>query len=260
VTETAGSRRRTVPAPSIGSIWTSLLDADMKVQLRNGRGLLLSLALPVVLMYVLGIGKRGAIFPPTTRVAFAIGLGLASVAILGYTMVVARDRETGVFQRLRVTPAPTWAIMGSRLTVQVVSIMVMTVALLIAGALLLDLTLTPGAYALTIAVSILGAAIFLGVGQAVVGLMKSYDTVNAIGRLVYIPLFALGMFGNVSIFGSTLETIARWSPGGVLINMLAAAMAPSTWSGDNWWSVLVGLGYAVFFTALGVRWFQWESR
>jgi ABC-2 type transport system permease protein len=175
-------------------------------------------------------------------------------------MVVARDRETGVFQRLRVTPAPTWAIMGSRLAIQLLSIAVMTAVLLIAGALLLNLELTPAAYGLVIVVAILGGGEFLGIGQAVVGLMKSYDMVNAIGRLLYIPLFALGIFGNVSIFGSTLETIARWSPGGALISMLAGAMNPPTWSGDTWWSVVVSIGYTIFFVALGVRWFQWETR
>lgn len=260
MTEAAVIGRRATPAPNIWSILISLLDADLRVQLRNSRAVLISLALPVVLMYLLGVGKRGAIFPPDTRLAFAIALGLTSVAVLGYTMIVARDRETGVFQRLRVTPAPTWAIMGSRLAIQVLSILAMTVMLMIVGTVLLKLTLTPLAYVLTIGVAILGGAEFLGVGQAIVGLMKSYDTVNAIGRLLYLPLFALGIFGNVSIFGSTVETIARWSPGGALINMLAGAMAPSTWSADNWWSVLVSVGYALVFAGVGVRWFQWESR
>ncbi|HET7339547.1 MAG TPA: ABC transporter permease [Candidatus Dormibacteraeota bacterium] len=244
----------------MSSILVSLLDADARVQLRNRQALIVSLALPVVWMIALGIGKRGALFPPTSRLAIAIALGLTSVAILGYTMIVARDRETGVFQRLRVTPAPTWAIMGSRLAIQVVSVLIMTAVLLILGAVMLNLTLSPAAYVLTLAVAVLGAAVFLGVGQAVVGLLKSYDTVNAIGRLVFIPLVALGMFSNISVFGSTLETIARWSPGGVLISMLAGAMTPSTWSTDTWWSVLVSIGYAIVFVALGIRWFQWESR
>ena len=260
MTDTAAVRQRVSPAPSIWMILTSLLDADARVQLRNGRALIASLALPVALMYLLGIGKRGAIFPPSSRLAFAIALGLTSVSVLGYTMTVARDRETGVFQRLRATPAPTWAIMGSRLAIQVLSIVVMTVVLLIAGAVVMNLTLTPGAYALTVAASILGAAEFLGVGQAIVGLMKSYDTVSAIGRLLYIPLFALGVFGQVSVFGSTLETIAKWSPGGALISMLAGAMAPSTWSTNTWWSVLASVGYSLVFIAVGIRWFQWEAR
>ena len=101
---------------------------------------------------------------------------------------------------------------------------------------------------------------FLSIGQAIVGFLRSADTVNAIGRLLYIPLFALGILGNVSVFGSTLETIARWSPGGALISMLAGAMAPATWNSGNWWSVLVSLAYSLVFVALGIRWFQWETR
>jgi ABC-2 type transport system permease protein len=247
-------------SPNVPSILVSLLDADLRVHLRNGPALVVSLALPLVLMYVLGIGRRGALFPPGSRLAFAIALGITSVAVLGYTMTVARDRESGVFQRLRVTPAPTWAIMGSRLAIQVASIVVMIVVVFIAGGVILNLTLSPGAYVLTTLVAILGAAEFLSIGQAIVGLMKSADTVSAVGRLLFFPLFALGMFGNVSVFGATLETIARWSPGGVLISMLTGAMAPATWKADNGWSVLVSLGYTVVFVALGIRWFQWQTR
>ncbi len=260
MTDSASTRGRTTTAPGIGLILTSLFDADLRVQLRNGRALVVSLVLPIVVMYALGAGKRGAIFPAGARLAIAVGLGITSVAILGYTATVARDRETGVSQRLRVTPAPTWAIMSSRLAVQVLSIVVMTVVVFIVGGVILNLTLDPGAYALTIAVAVLGAAEFLSIGQAIVGLLKSADTVNAIGRLFYIPLFALGIFGNVSVFGSTPETIARWSPGGALLSMLAGAMAPATWNSDTWWSVLVSIAYSLVFVALGIRWFQWETR
>lgn len=260
MTEAVAGIGRTTASPNLRLILASLLEADLRVHFRNRNAVVVSMALPLVLVYVLGIGKRGAIFPPDSRLAIAIAGGITSVAILGYTMTVARDRENGVFQRLRVTPAPTWAIMGSRLAVQVASIVVMTFAVFIVGGLILGLTLSPAAYALTTIVAVLGAAEFLSVGQAVVGLMKSAEAVSAMGRLLFFPLFALGMFGNVSVFGSTLETIARWSPGGALINMLAGAMAPSTWNADNWWSVLVSLGYSVVLVGLGIRWFQWETR
>ena len=260
MTDSASPRRQAKGGPGIGLILTSLFDADLRVQLRNGRALAVSLFLPIVLMYTLGAGKRGAIFPAGSRLAIAIGVGITSVAILGYTATVARDRETGVFQRLRVTPAPTWAIMSSRLAVQVLSIVVMTEVVFIVGRVILNLTLDPGAYALTMAVAVLGAAEFLSIGQAIVGLLKSADTVNAVGRLLYIPLFALGLISNVSVFGSTLETIARWSPGGALISMLAGAIAPATWNSDNSRSVLMSLAYTFVFAALGIRWFQWEVR
>ena len=96
-------------APALTEIFRALLEADFTVQLRNNRALLLSFALPLVLLYGLFAGKRGlALGDPHFRVASALTLGMASIAILGYSMTVARDREKGVFQRLRVTPAPTW--------------------------------------------------------------------------------------------------------------------------------------------------------
>ena len=61
MTDLAGTRRRTTTAPGIGLILTSLFDADLRVQLRNGRALVVSLFLPIVLMYALGAGKRGAL-------------------------------------------------------------------------------------------------------------------------------------------------------------------------------------------------------
>ena len=66
-------------------------------------------------------------------IGLAIAYGLVSNSILGYALTVARDREQGVFQRLRVTPAPTWTIMTSRLAMQVLANLVITVIVVIVG-------------------------------------------------------------------------------------------------------------------------------
>src|SRR5438105_15716067 len=110
-----------VHVPTLPGILRALFRADFTAQLRNGRALLLTLFLPLVLLYGLSAGKRGAqLGGPLFNVAAAITLGLPSIAILGYTSTVARDPELGAFQRLRVTPAPTWAIMVSTLALTVV--------------------------------------------------------------------------------------------------------------------------------------------
>src|SRR5258708_39997608 len=120
--------------PSLSEIFRALLEADFTVQLRNNRALLLSFALPLVLLYALFASyatKRGILLgDPRFKVAAAMTLGMASIAILGYSMTVARDREKGIFQRLRVTPAPTWAIMTSRLLAQVAAILAIALVVL----------------------------------------------------------------------------------------------------------------------------------
>ena|SRR5438094_2972215 len=91
-------------------------------------------------------------------------------------------------------------------------------------------------------------------------LIKSPDAVNAVGRLSYLPLFALGLFAHSTIFGTTFETIARWSPGGAVVTLLAGAMQPAAWSADTWWALLASVFYAVVFAGIGIRWFQWSTR
>jgi ABC-2 type transport system permease protein len=247
--------------PTISGTLTALLRADSTVQLRNGRALVLNFLPPLALLYGLNAGKRGVqLGGPIVNVALALTLGIASIAILGYTASVARDRELGVFQRLRVTPAPTWTIMVSRLAVQIVSMLVMAVVVLVAAAVVEKVSLAPGAYLLTLLAVIFSSAVFLSVGQALVGLIKSTDTVNAVGRLSYLPLFALGLFAHSQIFGTTFETIARWSPGGAVATLVAGAMHPAAWSAETWWALLASVVYSVVFAGVGIRWFQWSTR
>src|SRR4029077_3247974 len=121
-------------APALSEIFRALLQADFIVLLRNNRALLLSFALPLVVLFAFFASKFYVkLGDPQFRVASALTLGMASIAILGYSMTVARDREKGVFQRLRVTPAPTWTIMTSRLLVQVAAIMAMAILVLVAA-------------------------------------------------------------------------------------------------------------------------------
>jgi ABC-2 type transport system permease protein len=185
---------------------------------------------------------------------------MASIAILGYSMTVARDREKGVFQRLRVTPAPTWTIMASRLLVQVAAILAMALVLLVAADLVEGVSLTAEGYLLTFICVIFSSALFLGVGQALVGLVKSADTLNAVGRIAYLPLFAVGLFGHSTIFGTTFELISRWSPGGTVETLLSGAMNPSSWNSDTWLALVVSTAYSVVFAGIGTRWFQWGAR
>ena len=262
VTERADASLIPVPvAPSLGRTLRALLEADLAVQIQNRRALALSIVLPVVALFGLSVGKRAELFgDPLARTASCLTLGMTSIAILGYSMTIARDREKGVFQRLLVTPTPPWAIIVSRLIVQVIAIFTMAIVTLVVASVFLGVSLAPQALLLTLLAVVFASGVFLGVGQALVGLVQSSDTVNAVGRLLFIPLFALGLLGHVDILGTTVETIARWSPGGAVATMLSASMNPSTWSSETWWAVLASVIYAVVFAGIGIRWFHWRVR
>ena len=132
-------------------------------------------------------------------------MGLVSIGTVGYSLAIARDRDTGVFQRLRVTPAPTWTIMVSRWIVQLGAVLVMAIVVLVVAAFFVGVTLPPQDYLFTVLVALLGSAVFLSIGQAIVGLIASADTLNAAGRLLYVPLIGLSVFGDSDRLGTTVE-------------------------------------------------------
>jgi ABC-2 type transport system permease protein len=121
-------------------------------------------------------------------------------------------------------------------------------------------SLTGEAYLLTFICVIFSSALFLSVGQALAGLVKSADTLNAVARIAYLPLFALGLFGHSTILGTTFELISRWSPGGTVMTILSGAMNPSSWNSDTWLALVACTAYSVVFAVIGIRWFQWGAR
>lgn len=247
--------------PQLQLIIRSLLRADGIMLFKGRRSLILSIALPIILLVISDKGKL------TNNVGggrFIVGLcicyGLMSTALMGYSVLTAQDRERGVFQRLRVTPAPTWAIMVSRLAVRLLASLIIALVVVIVGSQMHKLKLGFGSYVLVLAVSVLAGAVFLSIGQALVGLVRSADTVNAAARILYIALIFLGVLGLSGGLGATFETISKWTPVGITMTLFAGVMKLSAWGARDSESILAAVGYVVVFTAIGVRWFQWDSR
>jgi ABC-2 type transport system permease protein len=150
--------------------------------------------------------------------------------------------------------------MTSRLLVQIVVDLIMTVIVCIIGGIIFGKAFSPGEYALIFCVSILGGAMFLAIAQAVVGLVRSATLVNAIGRILYIVLLLLGLLGSSGILGSTMKGIADWSPVGGMINLYGGVLDISTWDWTDTNGLIATVGYIVVGAFIGIRWFRWEPR
>jgi ABC-2 type transport system permease protein len=217
--------------------------------------------LPVFLLVSTSSNKAtdkfgGALF----IIGLAIAYGLTATALVGYALTVARDREKGVFQRLRVTPAPTWTIMSSRLAVQSVANLIIALVVLIIGTRIHNVSPSAGQYALVLLVSLLGGAVFLSLGQALVGLVKSADTIQAVARVLFAVLILLGTLGQTGALGSFWESIARWSPVGVVMTLFAGVLNLHAWYSHDTLSLAACAGYIIVFAGIGIRWFQWDAR
>lgn len=244
--------------PKTSDALSSLLRADFTTQWRNRRSTVLILLVPVIILISWKgiIDKLGGPFVLST----CITLGLIAVGLMGYSNAIARDRDKGVFQRLRVTPVPTWSIMVSRLMVQLTLILLLTAIVFFAGYYFDKILLAPIGYALTFFAAIVGGALYLSLGQLIVGLLKNAETVNSTSRLVYFVFIMVGMFGDLGVLGDKFKEAVHWSPYGSVKAILSASMQPSTWNMHTNMALLVTILYAVVFAGIGIKKFKWSTQ
>lgn len=251
---------QTTVIPSVKNVLLSLLRADFTTQWRNRRSVVLILLIPVAILlsWKSLIPVKGGPFV----IANAITIGLNAIGLMGYSNTIARDRDKGIFQRLRVAPLTAWSIMASRITVQLAMILLLAAIVFIAGHYQDNITLSPAGYALGFAMAFVGGAVYLGLGQAIVGFIKNPETVNAVTRLVYIVFIMVGMFAELGAMGEKVKNIVKWSPYGTVKQIVAAGMEPAMWNHhqNDTMALLVTIGYAIVFSALGIKWFKWSSK
>ena len=99
----------------------------------------------------------------------------------------------------------------------------------------------------------------LAIAQALVGLVKSATTVNALGSLLYVALLLSGLLGPSGVLGDTFKNISQWTPVGTIITVFQSALHQTAWDGHTWWSLLACFGYVVICSAAGIKWFQWDA-
>lgn len=234
-----------------------LLRADFTTQWRNRRSAALALLVPVIILISWKgiIDQMGAPF----ALSSCITIGLTAIGLMGYSNAIARDRDKGVFQRLRVAPIPAWCIMASRIIVQLVMIMLVTAVLFFAAHFIDRITISSRGYALCFVAAIIGGAVYLGLGQMIVGLLKNAETVNSATRLVYFLFIIVGMFGELGVLGEDVRNIVLWSPYGSVKAILSASMEPATWNNSTSMALFITIIYALIFSFLGIKWFKWNS-
>lgn len=252
----------TLPAPralpSPGAIFMSLLKADLTTQWRNRRASVMVILVPIIIAmsWKPMIARSGGAFV----LANAITFGLTALGLMGYSNSIARDREKDIFQRLRVTPAPSWTIMCSRLSVQLVMIVLMTLIVMIVGFQYDHITLPVSGYIVGLLAAICGGAVYLALGQAIVGLVRNPETVSATSRLIFIGLVMVGTLSETHALGDFMYKADKYTPYGTLTTIVAGGLTPANWNSNTTVALLLTLGYTVAFAFFGIRWFKWSTK
>ncbi|MDA8276675.1 MAG: ABC transporter permease [Actinomycetota bacterium] len=248
-------------APSPIKAIKSLFVADFLVLTKSSRALIAAIMSPVYVLVISRSSKAQAKLGGSPfLLTLSVTLGLLSLSLISYTLMVARDRERGVFQRLRVTPAPTWTIMASCILKQVVVSEVLTEIVLIVSSQLLHINITFADYPKTMLIALLEAFVFLAIAQSLVGLLKSATTVSAVGSFLFATPLLTGLLGVSGVLGETFQSFAKWTPVGTIMAIFQAALSQTQWDEHTSLALLACFGYIVVFGFIGVRYFKWDAR
>lgn len=244
------------PDPRPASVPTMLaaqFGLELKLLLRNGEQLLLTMFIPITLLVGLTLLPLGSFGPnrAATFVPAIMALAVISTAFTGQAIAVAFDRRYGALKRLGATALPVWGIIAGK-SLAVVAVVFLQALLL--GAIGIALGWRPhiAGLALGAVVIALGTAAFAALGLLLGGTLRA-EIVLAVANLLWFVFAGLGALTlEGGVVPQALRWIARLTPSGALTEALSQSLTPSLdWFGMAVLAVWGGLA------ALGaLRWFR----
>lgn len=248
------------PAPRTSSV-PRMLSAqyglELKLLLRNGEQLLLTMFIPVTLLVGLSLLPLGDF--PEPRVAVFVpaimALAVISTAFTGQAIAVAFDRRYGALKRLGATALPVWAIIAGKV-LAVVSVVFLQALLLGGIGLALGWRPPPAGLALGALLIGLGTAVFVAMGLLLGGTLRA-EIVLAVANLLW---FVLAGFGALTLESNTIAPALSWAarltPSGALTEALSHAVGPSGTVSVDWFGIAVLAVWGAVSTLGALRWFR----
>ncbi len=248
------------PDPGRGSLLGMLraqAGTETKLALRNGEQVLLTLLIPIALLFGLTLIPLLPVPEPRVQSVLPSVLALAvmSSAFTSQAIALGFDRRYGVLRRLAATALPKWLLVTGRL-VAVLAIVVLQVVVL--GLLALLLGWHPGNTNLAIAVPaiLLGAAAFGALGILLGGTLRAEITLAVANLVWFVLLLAGGIVIPLSALPGPMAAVAAWLPSGALAESLRGAMGAAPSAGVT--PLLVLLGWAVVAALVAARTVRWR--
>jgi ABC-2 type transport system permease protein len=232
--------------------------AEVGMTLRRGESLLLTVAIPVVLLVFLSEIR----LVPTAiadNIAF-LAPGILALAVMGTALVnlsiaTGFERGYGVLKRLGSTPLGRPSLLGAKLAAVLV-VEVIQAVVLVAVALALGWHPTAGGAGVAVVAVLLATAGFGGLGLLLAGLLRAEVNLAAANGLWLLLLLVSGMVSPLAKLPRWLEEVAKVFPAAALAQALHDALGLGT-SVPGWaWLALVL--WALLAPALAIATFRWE--
>jgi ABC-2 type transport system permease protein len=235
---------------------------EMKLFAREPMTLVFALALPVVLLLVLGsvFGNdpeetvyRG-VGAMTYYVPAYLALVIASVTVISLPTHLAGSRERGVLKRFRASGATAWMVLVSQVSVALMLAVVSSSVLVAVAVPVYDFP-GPQSPGVLIAAFLLCAVAFAALGVLLGGLLPTARAAQAVGILVWFLLLFLGGAGPPrEVLDTALQRVQDALPLWHAVRVMQ----------DAWLTLDAGLSWLIIGavltagSALAVLLFRWE--
>ena len=240
------------PAP-VPRMLNAQFGLELRLLLRNGEQLLLTMFIPITLLVGLTLLPLGSFGEnrAATFVPAIMSLAVISTAFTGQAIAVAFDRRYGALKRLGATALPVWGIIAGK-SLAVVAVVALQSVLF--GAIGFALGWRPPVAGLAIGAVIiaLGTAVFAALGLLLGGTLRA-EIVLALANLLWFVFAGLGALTlGGGIVGSSVQWVARLTPSGALTEALSRAMSLSV----DWTGLAVLAVWGVIAGLCALRWFR----
>jgi ABC-2 type transport system permease protein len=205
---------------------------------------------PILWLGIFGeaLSKTRAIATPGLTYLQFITPGILTQSVvfvaIFYGLYVIMDRDTGLLQKLLVTPTPRLSLVwGKMAAAGVRGLSQAIIVFLFAIALGIHLHVTPWSVLGVVIIVILGASFFTGLSMIVASIVKTRERFMGIGQVITLPLFfASSAIYPVAIMPGWLQRVSNVNPLSYMVDGLRALMLPGV-------QARVGFDIAVLATA-----------
>jgi ABC-2 type transport system permease protein len=228
---------------------------ELRLLLRNGEQLLLTIVIPTVLLVVLVHAPLASLHESRTSflVPGVLALAVMSTAFTGLAIATGFERRYGVLRRLGVTPLGRPGLLLGK-TVAVLAIEALQIALLFVVGLAVGWHPRGSALA-AIGLILLGTLTFSALGLLMAGTLRAEATLAA-ANLVYLLLLVVsGIAFPLTDFSPSVRSGLRLLPSAALADGLRATLGHGVAAPGRTWLVLLAWGVAAAGAA--ARWFRW---
>lgn len=196
-----------------------------------------------------------------TAVDYYLPAFIAAIILLNgvvtVTSVISQFNQDGTLKRLVATPLRKWEWILGNLIHQSILALILTAVMLGVARLVFGVTALPGV--LSIALILLGAIGFTGIGIALGSFLSNPDAAIGLGNAIAFPMMFLGgVFWEIDLMPESLRFLARLMPVYHFHQGLRQLMIVGTTDGVLVPFGLMG-GMAVVFIGIAVRLTGWKD-